>query len=94
MDPVVMKRQNVCEKWQEVPSQNTNIYHLVLQCSQTFANIKHSIYVFNEHLFDVCEDSYKCICVKNACVWLGLKRRLKSKTEKLREIFLPVKELV
>ena len=24
------------------------------------ANIKHSINVFNEHLFDVCEDSSKC----------------------------------
>ena len=25
-----------------------------------FANIKHSVTVFNEHLFDVCEDSSKC----------------------------------
>ena len=25
-----------------------------------FANIKHSITVFNDHLFDVCEDSSKC----------------------------------
>ena len=25
-----------------------------------FANIKHSIIVFNDHLFDVCEDSSKC----------------------------------
>ena len=25
-----------------------------------FANIKHSIIVFNEHLIDVCEDSSRC----------------------------------
>ena len=43
-----------------VPSQNTNVYHMVVQCSQMFANIKHCITVFNEHLFDVCEDSSKC----------------------------------
>ena len=42
------------------PSQNTNVYKMVVQCSQIFANIKHSITVFNEHLFDVCEDSSKC----------------------------------
>ena len=41
------------------PSQNTNVYHMVVQCSQMFANIKHSIIVFNEHYFDVCEDSSK-----------------------------------
>ena len=41
-------------------SQNTNVYHMVVQCSQMFANITHSITVFNEHLFDVCEDSSKC----------------------------------
>ena len=33
---------------------------MVVQCAQMFANIKHSITVFNEHLFDVCEDSSKC----------------------------------
>ena len=43
-----------------VPSQNTNVYHMAVQHSQMFANIKHSITVFNEHLFDVCEDSFKC----------------------------------
>ena len=43
-----------------MPSQNTNVYHMVVQCSQMFANIKHSITVFNDHLFDVCEDSSKC----------------------------------
>ena len=37
-----------------------------------FANIKHSITVFNEHLFDVCEDSSKC---EKVCVWLGYKLR-------------------
>ena len=42
------------------PSQNTNVYQMVVQCSQMFANIKHSITVFNEHLLDVCEDSPKC----------------------------------
>ena len=42
------------------PSQNTNVYHMVVQCSQMFANIQHSITVFNEHLFDVCADSSKC----------------------------------
>ena len=42
------------------PSQNTNVYHMVVQCSQMFANIKHSITVFNEHLFNVCGDSSKC----------------------------------
>ena len=33
---------------------------MVVQCSQMFANIKHRITVFSEHLFDVCEDSSKC----------------------------------
>ena len=33
---------------------------MVVQCSQMFANIQHSITVFNEHLIDVCEDSSKC----------------------------------
>ena len=33
---------------------------MVVQYSQMFANIKQSITVFNEHLFDVCEDSSKC----------------------------------
>ena len=42
------------------PNQNTNVYHMVVQCSQMFANIKHSITTFNENLFDVCEDSSKC----------------------------------
>ena len=42
------------------PCQNTNVYHIVVQCSQMFANIKHSITVFNELLLDVCEDSSKC----------------------------------
>ena len=42
------------------PSQNTNVYHMVVQCSQMFANIKHCITVINENLFDVCEDSSKC----------------------------------
>ena len=41
---------------------------MVVQCSQMFANIKHSLTVFNEHLFHVCEDSSKC---ENVCVWLG-----------------------
>ena len=41
------------------PSQNTNVYHMVVHCSQMFANIKHSITVLNEHLFDVCEDRSK-----------------------------------
>ena len=41
-------------------SQNTNVYHMVVQCSQMFVNIKHSITVFNEHLFDVCKGSSKC----------------------------------
>ena len=41
-------------------SQYTNVYHMVVQYSQMFANIKHSITVFNEHLFDGCEDSSKC----------------------------------
>ena len=31
-----------------------------VQYSQMFANIKHSIIVFNEDLFDVCKDSSKC----------------------------------
>ena len=43
-----------------LPSQNTNVYHMVVECSQMFANIKHGITVFNEHLFDVCENSSKC----------------------------------
>ena len=30
---------------------------MVVQCSQMFAN---SLTVFNEHLFDVCEDISKC----------------------------------
>ena len=34
---------------------------MVVQCSQIFATIEHSITVFNEHLFDVCEDSSKCV---------------------------------
>ena len=34
-------RTNYCLK--VYPSQNTNIYHMVFQCSQMFANIKHSI---------------------------------------------------
>ena len=42
------------------PSQNTNVYHIIVQCSETFANIKPSLTVFYEHLFDVCEDSSKC----------------------------------
>ena len=42
------------------PSQNTNVYHMVVQCSQMFANIEHSLTVFHEHLFDICEDSSKC----------------------------------
>ena len=41
------------------PCQNTNIYHMVVLCSQMFANIKHGITVFTEHLLDVCEDSSK-----------------------------------
>ena len=45
---------------QKQPSQNTNVYHMVVHCSQMFANIKHSITVLNEHLFDVCGDSSKC----------------------------------
>ena len=44
-----------------LPSQNTNVYHMIVQCSQMFANIKHSRTVFNGHLFDISEDS----CVKN-----------------------------
>ena len=43
-----------------LPSQNTNVYHMVVECLQMFANIKHSITVFNEHWFDVSEDSSKC----------------------------------
>ena len=42
------------------PSQNTNAYHMVVECSKMFANIKHCITVFNEHLFDVFKDSSKC----------------------------------
>ena len=42
------------------PSQKTNVYLMVVQCSQMFENIFHSITVFNEYLFDVCEDSSKC----------------------------------
>ena len=37
----------------------TNVYDMVVQCSQMFAIIKHSIKVFNEHVVDVCEDSSK-----------------------------------
>ena len=43
-----------------LPSRNTNVYHIVVQCSQMFANIKQSITVFHEHLLDVCEDNSKC----------------------------------
>ena len=49
-----------------LPSQNKNVYHMVVQCSQTFANIKHIITVFHEHVLDVCEDSSKCVWF-----WLG-----------------------
>ena len=55
-----------------VPSQNTNDYHMVVQCSQLFANIRYSITVFNKHLFDVCEDSSKCekrLCLAGADVF-------------------------
>ena len=48
------------ECFEPSPIQNTNVYHMVVQCSQMFADIKHSITFFNEHLFDVCEDSSKC----------------------------------
>ena len=60
---------NHCGRWQDLPpSQNTSVYHMVVQCSQMFANNKHSITVFNEHLFDVCEDSSKR---ENVSVWRG-----------------------
>ena len=57
------KERKDCCYWtgdNSLPSQNTNIYHMIVKCSQMFANIKRSITVFNEHLFDVCEDSSKC----------------------------------
>ena len=47
-------------KWWTLPSQNTNVYHTVVQCSLMFANIKHSLTVLNEHLLDVWKDSSKC----------------------------------
>ena len=43
-----------------MPSLNINIYHMVVQCSEMFANIKYNITVFNEHLFDVYEDGSTC----------------------------------
>ena len=46
---------------------------MVVQCSQMFANIKHSMTVFNEHLFYVCEDSSKS--EKRLCLaWHEIKR--------------------
>ena len=33
---------------------------MVVQFSQIIANLKNNITVFDEHLFDVCEDSSKC----------------------------------
>ena len=51
------------------PSQNTNVYNMVVQSSQMFANITHSITtVFKEHLFDFVK---KFLSVKNVCVWLA-----------------------
>ena len=52
------------------PSQNTNVYYMVVQCSHMFANIKHIIPVFNENLLDVCEDSSKC--EKRLCLAMDL----------------------
>ena len=42
-----------------IPGHNKKVFHMVVQCSQMLANIKHSITVFNDHLFDVCKDSFK-----------------------------------
>ena len=59
-----------CTKNQSVPDRCSHIevepqpahkcLYMVVQRSQMFANTKHSITVFNEHLCDVCEDSSKC----------------------------------
>ena len=60
------------------PSQITNVYHMVVQCSLMFANIKPSITVFNKHFFDVCEDSSKC--EKRLCLAGGYPTPSKSTT--------------
>ena len=58
-----------------MPSLNINIYHMVVQCSEMFANIKYNITVCNEHLFDVYEDSSKC--EKCLCLAGNMLKRVK-----------------
>ena len=53
---------------QSIPSQDTNINHMVVQDSQMFANIEQSITVFNKHLMF----AKTVLSVKNVCVWLGM----------------------
>ena len=70
------------------PSQNTNVYHMVVQCSQMFVNIKPSITVFNKHFFDVCEDSSKCekrLCLAGSLhhILVQYCLRLKSSLKKI-----------
>ena len=83
LDSDVSLQKDVKQCWNTIelnrtqPSQNTNVYHMVVQYSQMFANIKHSLTVFHEHLFDVCEDSYKCeksLCMAGHLVNLLLGR--------------------
>ena len=39
--------------------EHKRLSHIVVQCSQMFADIEHSITIFNEHFFDVCENISK-----------------------------------
>ena len=51
-----------------ISSQNTNVYHTVVQFSQMFANIKHS----KLSSMNICLMFVRTVLsVENVCVWLG-----------------------